>query len=107
MYTVTTFVTNDVNSPNGLYPIIWSHYVTPASQSFNTGDYIDFSWVVGTRVHPFYDMAFNGWFVFDANDTQFHRTRLPVSYVEGNAWTANVTLRMDYTGSVIVVAEMT
>lgn len=98
--TVFTYITNDINT-KGLYTDVWGHKVTPVAQNFDTGDVIKFEVLRG------YNMSFNGWFVFDANDEQFHLDRLPIYLNKGFQSTPSVELIMNYTSSVIVVAEMT
>ena len=107
MYQVTTYLTNNINAPNGLLTNIWGHTVTPSSACFNYGQTLEFEWIRGPYGGHHYDMAFNGWFVFDACDAQFHLGRLPLYVADGAQLTSKVKLRMRYSGNVIVVAELT
>lgn len=104
---VTTYLTNNINGNGGLFTDIWGHYVTPAQTCFNYGDVIQFKWIRGPFGAHRYDMAFNGWFVFDMCDSYLHKTRYPMTFAEGSQWTPHMKLRMDYGGNIILVAEVT
>jgi hypothetical protein len=93
-------ITNDINR-GPVYTDVWGSTVLPASQSFNYEDVIEFT------LTPGYNMAFNGWFVFDADGYPEKKMRQPMYWIDGAPWVDHIQLVMAYTSSVYVVAEKT
>lgn len=105
---VKTYITNDVNY-GGLYDNMWGSTVSSSSATFSYGDVVGFDFIQTPKLtcqQP-YQTMFNGWFIFDADDVVLHKRRLVGHYETGDSWTMNMKLTMNYTGSVIVVAEVT
>jgi hypothetical protein len=96
-------VTNNINY-GSLYPSLSQVAITSLTQSFSYGDELSFTCSLGGG----YDYAFNGWFVVDVNNSTYHRqNRLPLYCQNGAQWTHKMSLRMNYTSSVVVIAELT
>jgi hypothetical protein len=100
-YNARVYITNDV-AYGQLLDVVGGNTVTPTAFAFEKDDVVKIKW------NPGYATVLRSWFVFHADNSQFHRLgQLPMYFMSGSDCTREIEISMTYDHDVIIVAETT